>query len=163
TAKYKFNAATPPGKTTEGDLPKDWVSHYENGYLTLQIMMKSIASDFDLKAKLDPDNPNSKVLGELQCQPKSMCGWNKNSNKCVSPINARTSPLWAACHEKNAANEDAVCSFSVADLDCPAKGCPALQITFANKYAPDDDPDHHRPPTALFSSAEVKKDFDVGL
>jgi len=67
-----------------------------------------------------------------------------------------------ACNEKNAANEDAICSWSVKELDCPAKGCPALQIAFED-YTPDDAPDHHRPPTADFSEPDIKKDWEVAL
>lgn len=48
------------------------------------------------------------------------------------------------------------------ELDCPAKGCPALQIAFEN-YTPDDAPDHHRPPADDFSNSEVKKDWEVPL
>ena len=53
--------------------------------------------------------------------------------------------LYDECHEKNVAGNDAICSWSTKDLDCPAKGCPSLQITFPD-FKPDDAQDHHRPP-----------------
>jgi hypothetical protein len=38
------------------------------------------------------------------------------------------------------------------DIDCPARGCPALRITMPVNFTPDDAADHHRPPPGFFSS-----------
>ncbi len=102
------------------------------------------------------------LLGEVLCQPKAMCGWDRAAAKCRCTIDDPKHHLYDACHEKNEENEDAICSWSVKELDCPAKGCPALQIAL-DDYAPDDAPDHHRPPADEFSHPDIKKDWDVPL
>jgi len=69
--------------------------------------------------------------------------------------------LYDECHEKNVAGNDAICSWSTKDLDCPAKGCPGLQITFPD-FKPDDAQDHHRPPPSLFSfDPDYQADWNV--
>jgi hypothetical protein len=166
TAKYRFGAAEPPGKTVAGALPDRWEALYDkvSGYLTLVIDMLALADDFDLN-KPYPDKPMSPTLGKRLCQPKTMCGWvqtNPTNGKCKCIIADKSNPLYEACREKNADNEDAICSWSVKDLDCPAKGCPALQIAFED-YTPGDASDHHRPPADDFSNPEIRKDWDVAL
>src|SRR5262249_2982946 len=119
TAKYKFGAAIPPGGKDAGALPKDWMSVYEpkTGYLTLLINMQSLADDFDLTKPVDSP------LGQRLCQPKTMCRWDKKAGTCTCAIDDKNNYLYKACHEKNAADQDAICSWSVKDLDCnPAKG-----------------------------------------
>lgn len=155
TAKYRFGAAKPPGRTNDGDLPKGWESVYDSdsGYLTMTIDMSGIADDFDLKKD---------GLGEHLCSPKTMCGWNKSSSKCECSIRDPKDPRYKACQEKNAEGEDAICAWSVKDLDCPKKGCPALQIALED-YTPDDAENHHRPPAAKFSDAANRANWDVPL
>ncbi|MFN8603017.1 MAG: hypothetical protein U0842_21325 [Candidatus Binatia bacterium] len=164
TAKYRFGAATPPGGKSAGDLPKGWESLYdpESGYLTMTIDMDSLKDDFDLKKPVDANDPKSPTLGETLCKPKTMCRWDQGAGACQCAIDDPKDPRYKACQEKNADNQDAICSWSVKELDCPAKGCPALQIAFEN-YTPDDAPDHHRPPADDFSNSEVKKDWEVPL
>ncbi|MBY0274123.1 hypothetical protein K2Z84_02185 [Candidatus Binatia bacterium] len=164
TAKYRFGAATPPGGKTAGELPKGWESLYDpaSGYLTLTIDMASLADDFDLKKPIDPTNPSSPTLGQTLCQPRTMCAWDQGAGTCACTIHDPKDPRYKACQEKNADNQDAICSWSVKELDCPAKGCPALQIAFES-YTPDDAPDHHRPPADDFSNPEIAKDWQVPL
>jgi hypothetical protein len=164
TAKYTFGAATPPGKDTQGALPAGWAATYEpdTGYLSMMIDMKSLADDFDLRKPIDAKNPSSPQLGETLCQPKSMCGWDKGAGTCNCTIQDENHYLYKACHEKNADNQDAICAWSVKSLDCPAKGCPALQIAL-DSYTPDDAPDHHRPAAVKFSDPDNRKDWEVPL
>jgi hypothetical protein len=113
----------------------------------LKVDMKALADDFDLT------KPAANPLGKELCQPSSMCAWkiDGKNNTCQCNINDPTNYLFDACHEKNAAGNDAICSWSTKDIDCPARGCPALQITLPSNFKPDDAADHHRPPPALFS------------
>ena len=139
TAKYTFKEA---GK---GELPNLWSSIYneDTGYLTLTVNMSSLADQFDFTKNI----PNTTVpLGKEQCQPASMCAWKVDgkNNTCQCNISDPDNYLYDECHAKNAAGNDAICSWSVKDLDCPAQGCPGLQITFPD-YTPDDAADHHRP------------------
>jgi hypothetical protein len=146
TAKYTFKEAN------GGKLPSGWVSDYkpDTGYLTLTINMSSLADDFDLTKNIPgTDRP----LGEEFCKPSTMCKWNAvtKNNTCQCNITDTTNYLYDLCHEKNAAGNDAICSWSTKDLDCPAKGCPALQISFPEKFTPDDAADHRRPTAGMFS------------
>jgi cell migration-inducing and hyaluronan-binding protein len=122
--KYKFGLATPPKKKNPGDLPDGWSSNYNSGsgILTLTTNMKSLADDFDI-TKND--------LGKNRCQPASMCTWDSNANTCG--CNSK-SPYFKSCNETSS-NIGTVCSWSVKDIDCPDKGCPAFQVTFpSDKY-----------------------------
>jgi cell migration-inducing and hyaluronan-binding protein len=152
TAKYTFKAVNEGKPKEEGKLPTGWSSVYspsgaQNGILTLKVDMKALADDFDLT------KPAANPLGKELCQPSSMCAWkiDGKNNTCQCNINDPTNYLFDACHEKNAAGNDAICSWSTKDIDCPARGCPALQITLPSGFKPDDAADHHRPPPALFS------------
>lgn len=141
TAQYDFK------QSGTGKLPAGWTAPPPvNGILTITVDMTSLAKEFDLT------QPKANPLGDSLCQPATMCDWNKTSNKCECNITDTRNYLYDDCHEKNAAGDDAICSWSVKDLDCPAKGCPAIQITFPNGFKPDDATDHHRPATAQFSS-----------
>ncbi|HZP44207.1 MAG TPA: G8 domain-containing protein [Candidatus Binataceae bacterium] len=142
TAKYRFRAAN------GGALPPGWSSVYEpsTGYLTITTDMSSLADAFDLT------KPAANPLGASLCQPSSMCAWNTSTSQCQCNISDPTNYLYAACHEKNAAGQDAICSWSVKDLDCPAGGCPAVQITFPTNFVPDDAANHHRPAPVLFTA-----------
>ena len=158
TAKYRFGAAKPPGGSTAGELPKGWESLYDpdSGYLTLSIDMSSLADGFELP------KPTDAPLGEALCQPKTICAWDTRAGTCNCTIKDPKNPNYKACNEKNEQNQDAICSWSVKELDCPLKGCPALQIAFED-YTPDDAADHHRPPAGLFSDSEEKQAWAVPL
>ena len=141
TAQYTFKPAN------DGKLPAGWSAVYtpSTGILTVTTNMQSLASDFDLtKPKSDP-------LGKSLCQPSSMCAWQTSTNQCSCNITDPNNYLYSVCHEKNAAGQDAICSWSVKDLDCPAAGCPAVEITFPSKFAPDNAADHHRPTPVSYS------------
>ncbi|HKV53835.1 MAG TPA: G8 domain-containing protein [Candidatus Binataceae bacterium] len=132
-----------------GSLPEKWKADYKDGYLTLAIDMSGtgtsgLAKDF--------------ARTESMCQPRTMCSWNSRLNQCAcNPA----SPYYSLCQERNA-NSDTICSWSVKDLDCPAKGCPGLQITFPDDFTPDDATDHHRPaPTAYTAQPDYKESWDV--
>lgn len=145
SAKYRFKEAG------NGALPAGWDSKYDadTGWLTLTVNMSSLADQFDLTKNV----PGTEVpLGQKQCQPSSMCKWKVDgkNDTCQCSITDPTNYLYDECHEKNADGNDAICSWSTKDLDCPAQGCPGLQITFGI-YAPDDAPNHHRPPPGFFS------------
>jgi hypothetical protein len=151
TAKYRFEEAN------GGKLPLGWSSDYDpdKGWLTLTVNMASLADDFDLTKNVPGTNP-PKTLGQELCQPSSMCAWKVDgiNNTCQCNITDKSNYLYDECHERNAAGNDAICSWSTKDLDCPAKGCPGLQITFPRSpkgFTPDDAQDHHRPPTGSFS------------
>jgi len=153
SAKYKFEAKG-------GKLPTGWVSDYKpgTGYLTLTVKMSALADDFDLTKPTN--NPEGKKL----CQPSTMCAWkvDKKNDTCQCNITDPTNYLYGLCHEKNAVGNDAICSWSTKDLDCPAKGCPALQILFPAGFQPDDATDHHRPMPGLFSfDPDYKANWNV--
>jgi hypothetical protein len=158
TAKYDFKEAN------GGKLPTGWSSNYDpdKGWLTLTVNMASLADDFDLTKDV-PNTKPAKTLGQELCQPSSMCAWKVDgvSNTCQCNITDKTNYLYDECHEKNVAGNDAICSWSTKDLDCPAKGCPGLQITFPD-FKPDDAQDHHRPPPSLFSfDPDYQADWNV--
>jgi hypothetical protein len=116
--------------------------------------MSSLGDDFDLT------KPTSNPLGKQLCQPSTICGWNSANNKCQCNITNKSNYLYNACHEKNSAGDDAICSWSTKDIDCPAEGCPALQVTFPKGFTPDDAADHHRPMPSLFAMDD-QKNWDV--
>jgi hypothetical protein len=132
-----------------GSLPEKWIADYKDGYLILTVDMSGtgtsgLAKDF--------------ARTESMCQPKTMCSWNSRLNQCACNPN---SPYYSLCQQRNA-NSDTVCSWSVKDLDCPAKGCPGLQITFPDNFTPDDATDHHRPaPTEFTAEPNYKENWDV--
>jgi cell migration-inducing and hyaluronan-binding protein len=152
TAKYTFKEAN------DGKLPAGWSSVYtssgtQNGILTLKVDMNALADDFDL-TKIVPGTNPQQTLGQELCQPSAMCAWKVDGIKdtCQCNINDPANYLFDACHEKNAVGNDAICSWSTKDIDCPARGCPALRITMPVNFTPDDAADHHRPPPGFFSS-----------
>jgi hypothetical protein len=146
TKLYTFKVAN-KGKPGEGALPAGWSSVYTpgDGYLTLKVNMKSLADAFDLT------KPEKNPLGQGLCQPPTMCAWNSSNNKCECSIKNKSNYLYDVCNEKNAGGDYAICSWSVKDVDCPAAGCPGLQITFPDDFKPDDAKDHHRPTAGMFA------------
>jgi cell migration-inducing and hyaluronan-binding protein len=165
TAKYTFK------QNADGALPAGWTTQYDqvNGWLTLTIDMASLADDFDLTQIVD--SKTGETLGQQLCQPATMCAWQKpaaggtpapRDNQCQCNITDPANYLYEACHELNAAGNDAICSWSTKALDCPAQGCPGLQITFPDNFKADDAADHHRPPTSLFSfDSNYQNDWGV--
>jgi hypothetical protein len=120
TNKYTFALATPPGMNKNpGDLPDGWVPKYDSpsGILTVTTDMSTLADDFDF---------SKNNLGVERCQPATMCSWNTSVNQCQCDS---ASPYYNLCQQQNPAGQT-ICSWSVKDVDCPAQGCPAFQITF---------------------------------
>jgi cell migration-inducing and hyaluronan-binding protein len=148
TSKYKFS------QQGNGDLPTGWDTHYEKntGILTLSTNMLSLADDFDL-TKSDPNTNPPVALGKELCQPATMCKWTSKQCQCNPD-----SPLYDLCNQKNPAGQT-VCSWSVKDLDCPAQGCPAFQITFPDKMYFKAENQHERPKPADFNF-DTNKGFD---
>jgi hypothetical protein len=111
--------------------------------------MMPLADQFDFTKNIPG---TTTPLGKEQCQPSSLCAWKVDgkNNTCQCNISDPNDFLYDECHAKNPAGNDAICSWSVKDLDCPAQGCPGLQITFPT-YTPDDAADHHRPTPGSFS------------
>jgi hypothetical protein len=154
TAQFQFKP------DNGGKLPNNWTDSYDpaTGILTLTTDMSSIANVFDIT------QPANKPTGQQLCEPSTLCAWNNTANKCQCAISDPTNYLYSECHEKNAAGDDAICSWSVKDLDCPAQGCPGLQITFPTSFAPDDAADHHRPVPSLFSfDPNFQKDWNISF
>ncbi len=124
-----------------------WKRHYDkdSGLLEVDVDMTSLADEYDLtKSK----------LGDSLCQPPGMCSWNSGKNQCQCSITDKDNYLYDVCHEKkadcadqpgctvdcvNKPNDphciDAICSWSVKDLDCPAAGCPGFQLTLPAGFA----------------------------
>ncbi|HKD66941.1 MAG TPA: G8 domain-containing protein [Candidatus Binataceae bacterium] len=141
--------------------PTGWVRDYtpSTGYLTISFDMNApeVKDDFNLNKPID------KPLGQELCQPASMCKWgtNKNTAKtdCVCSITDTSNPLYSTCNETitDKSSPDfgryAVCRWSVKDLDCPAAGCEAIEITMPGDFKPDDAADHHRPAPVAFDGA----------
>jgi hypothetical protein len=143
TNLYEFGLATAPGTgKTLGDLPDGWTSKYDppSGILTLTTDMSALADDFDF---------TKNNLGQERCQPATMCSWTSSQCQC-NPA----SPYFDLCSQKNPAGQT-ICSWSVKDIDCPAQGCPAFQITFpAAQYFKAED-QKVRPTPAQFGFAQV--------
>jgi hypothetical protein len=150
TAKYTFAASN------GGTLPTGWGSSYDenSGILTLTTNMAGIASDYDFNT-LVPNSKPPTTLGQQQCEPPTMCQWDSKLGCQCNP----NSPNFAQCNQLNPLGQT-VCDWSIADLDCPAKGCPAFQVTFpSGSYFEADDKDH-RPPAAKFGSKEDPSMFN---
>jgi len=157
TANYKFALAKPSGsgnqKKNVGDLPVGWSATYnadscESGILTLSTDMTSMADDFDL-TKDTGNNKPPVPLGMKLCKPATMCTWSGSQCQC-NP----SSPYYNLCTQTNPAGQT-ICSWSVKDIDCPAKGCPSFQITFPDaKYFVADD-QNARPVPSVFGFANV--------
>jgi hypothetical protein len=159
TSKYRFS----PDKG--GTLPLGWNSKYDSpsGILTLTTDMSSLADDFDL-TKIDPSSKPPVSLGKERCQPATMCQWNgtATTNQCQCDPN---SPYYDLCNQKNPAGET-VCSWSVKDIDCPAQGCPAFQITFPEAKYFKAENQNARPIPSVFNFATNNPtgfDWDVGF
>ncbi len=165
TDAYKFSLAKPSGDDNQnknvGDLPVGWSATYnadscKTGILTLSTDMTSLADDFDLTKDTANSKP-PKPLGMKLCQPAAMCTWASNQCQC-NP----SSPYYSLCTQTNPAGQT-ICSWSVKDLDCPAKGCPSFQITFPEaKYFVADDQDA-RPTPAVFGFGNESFDWNIGF
>jgi hypothetical protein len=141
TAKYTFAVAN------DGKLPSGWDSEYnaKTGILTLTTDMSGIASDYDFNTVVPKTAPTI-TLGQQQCEPPTMCKWDSTKGCLCDP----TSPYYNLCSQENPAGQT-VCDWSVKDLDCPAKGCPAFQVTFPSSNFFEANDSNHRPATPLFS------------
>jgi hypothetical protein len=158
--KYGYEGLTLPFQFTQASTSDGksgaWSSSYDpgKGILTLKTNMTKLPGIYSLSAFL----PGSKTdtLGAKYCQPATMCSW--SGSRCV--CNA-SGPYASVCSQTNPAKQT-VCDWSVRDLDCPAPGCPAFQITFppacttgGNKdkcFAADDK--DHRPAPGTFDGAD---------
>jgi cell migration-inducing and hyaluronan-binding protein len=155
TNKYKFSMAKPPGLDTldknSGDLPDGWHSDYtsKDGILTLTVNMASLADEFDF-SKNDTTKKPPVPLGQEFCQPKTMCAWNAKDSQCQC---VPSSPYYDLCNQQNPSHET-ICSWSVKALDCPAQGCPALQITFPSDHF-EAKGQHERPKPSDFNFAGI--------
>ncbi|MGH7984990.1 MAG: hypothetical protein ACREQX_01700 [Candidatus Binataceae bacterium] len=144
TAKYTFSAAD------GGKLPAGWSACYDanSGILTLKTDMSGIASAFDLNS-IVPRSLPPKTLGQEFCQPATMCSWVKNGSVGSCQCNPK-SPYYNTCNQTNPAGQT-VCSWSVKDLDCPAQGCPAFQVTFPSSQYFTANDTNHRPTPSMFN------------
>jgi hypothetical protein len=152
TNRYKFALAIPSGTLNmgknKGDLPVGWSSNYDckSGILTLSTDLTSLADDFDLTKKT---MGQSEPLGQKLCQPATMCTWLDNQCQC-NP----SSPYSSLCNQTNPSGQT-ICSWSVKDIDCPARGCPSFEVTFPPaKYFEAKD-QKERPQPAVYGFAKV--------
>jgi len=80
-----------------------------------------------------------------------MCSWSSADAQCECNPSSTYKDL---CTQTNPTGQT-ICSWSVKDIDCPAKGCPSFQITFPDaKYFVADD-QNARPTPAVFGFANV--------
>lgn len=86
--------------------------------------------------------------GKGTCRPFSFCGWNEGANKCQCALKP-SDPLFGECTQKNAAGDDAICSWAVQDFHCPSGGCFGFEVTLSKEFATDPSPDP-RPDAACF-------------
>ncbi|MGH7779240.1 MAG: G8 domain-containing protein [Candidatus Binataceae bacterium] len=144
-----------PAKKADTDT-KAWVSDYKSstGILTLKTDMSKIAGIYSLSTLIPSANP-PKSLGQQYCQPASMCNFKNNRCQCNT-----AGPYAAFCGQTNPAGQT-VCDWSVKDLDCPAPGCPAFQVTFPAACSGDQkdkcfvaDDSNRRPKAGTFDSAD---------
>ncbi len=152
TNNYTFGLAKPSGSENKdkktGDLPVGWKSDYDckSGILTLSTDMTSLADDYDLTKTISTDVPPASLGSEL-CQPATMCTWKSNQCQCK-----QSSPYYDLCKQTNPSGQT-ICSWSVKDIDCPAKGCPSFQIAFPSSFEAKGQ--HERPKPAVFGFAKV--------
>ena len=119
-----------------------WDSKYnpDKGILTLTTKLSQIASNYSLNTMVPNQTPPIS-LGQRYCQPATMCSWSQSANRCQCNQNG---PYTSLCNQTNPIGET-ICDWSVQPsplkctnpngcpaqiLDCPAPGCPALQVTF---------------------------------
>ncbi len=151
--KFGYEDRTLPFTFTPGNggaMPQGWKSEYDpdSGILTLQTNMSGISADYSLSSNVVVRGTSTGVtLGAELCEPKTLCSWSSNSCQCNSG-----SPYFSLCSQLNPAGQT-VCSWSVKDLDCPAQGCPAFQITFPANFVADDT--DHRPPPKTFGLSTI--------
>lgn len=151
TLKFKFMPAPNGGAT-----PAGWSAKYDgaSGILTLQTNMAAQASNYDLS------QPKSAPLGQTICQPSTICTWSTSANRCQCNPN---SPYASLCNQVNPAHQT-VCDWSVKDFDCPALGCPAIQITFpSSEHFVADDSDQRPAPKNFGLSMESPFDWNVNF
>jgi hypothetical protein len=152
TNRYTFKLATPPGKTHAGDLPVGWSSPYDEkkGILTVTTNMSSLADDFDF---------TKSNLGAQRCQPATMCTWSTAADQCQCNL---SSPYFNLCSQQNPAGQT-ICSWSTKDIDCPAKGCPAFQITFPSKTYFEAMDQNARPMPSDFNFSPLPFNWNIGF
>jgi hypothetical protein len=90
---------------------------YDGNLLTITTNMSKIADEFATTS-----------YGASRCQPSSVCSW--NGNACVTSLK-KGDYLYDEFSD-GGKNPAAICSWSVKDLDCPDKGCPAVALTMVN-------------------------------
>jgi hypothetical protein len=85
-----------------------------------------------------------------RCQPQSFCTWDAQTTQCQcsSQLQRDHPALYQECTEKNRRGEDAICSWAVRDIDCPAGGCLGFAVTLPPTFVADGI--DRRPPTLCF-------------
>ena len=146
--KIKLTRAKIPGGfrfSPSEDWPDKWDRSYKDGLLTVTVDMSSVAlkNEFDLAEN---------GLGEDLCQPKSMCTWkspttNDNDPKtCIFNTDKKSDPRFK---DVDNTELDAICKWSVKEIDCPKNGCLGFEFTMADGFVADDA--DHRPDPVFFS------------
>ncbi len=163
--KFGYENRTLPFTFTAGPnsgaLPKGWNTNYDpaTGILTLETDMSGIANDYNLNSNLVQNGvPTGTTLGKELCEPPTTCTWNAQNYRCQCNPN---SPHADLCNQVNPAGQT-ICDWSVKDLDCPAQGCPAFQITFPSKdHFVADDSDQRPTPDAFGKYLADQFDWNV--
>jgi hypothetical protein len=147
TKKYSFDKSS-----TDVWCPGDnscWTRKYDkdSGLLTLIVNMNEIASAFDISQNVPGSKP-ARPYGQDLCQPSTICQWNQTAKQCQCK-----NPNDGICHDQTSMDDKSmdVCSWSVKDLDCPAQGCPGVQIKLPGRVTIADD-QNRRPAPILFSA-----------
>jgi hypothetical protein len=118
---------------------------YDGNLLTITTDMSKIADEFETAS-----------YGKSRCQPSSVCSW--NGSACVTSLK-KGDYLYDEFTD-GGKDPAAICNWSVKDLDCPDKGCPAVALTMINdptavtkdprptpvRFADDKDYDWAKPP-----------------
>lgn len=112
---------------TPGAWPSTWTRTYDSGTGILTVSMDMSFPDFATAYA---------AAAPGLCRPFSFCGWNAQTSKCQCALPA-TDPLYGEWTEKNAAGDDAICSFAVKDFACPSGGCFGSSVTLSSNFATD--------------------------
>lgn len=155
-SSYHFtsNGANPWPSPVQPGAP-GWTRSYDSssGILTVTMDMKAIPNFDTMYADTQKEH----------CRPSSFCGWDNTSTtnkcQCASVTGGGVRP--AFMDKECTAQDSAICSWAIKDVDCPAGGCFGFGVTLSPLFTTSNTPVPPPQPQCYPNDANWNLPFDA--